>query len=72
MGAAIIDAIRSGLGLISDLASEFLTGFTTLFWNASTSSLTAFGTYSLVFLGVAITFSVIKLCLSVLRSNTGA
>lgn len=72
MGAAIIDAIRSGLGLISDLASEFLTGFSTLFWDSTNSALTTFGMYSLVFLGVAITFSVIKLCLNVLRSNTGA
>ena len=75
MGAQIIDAIKAGLGLISDLASEFLSGFTTLFWDATAGNgngaLTTFGMYSLVFLGIAITFSVIKLCLNVLRSNTG-
>lgn len=76
MGAAIIDAIKSGLGLIADLAEEFLTGFTTLFWDATANqgagALTAFGIFSLVMLGVAITFAVIKLVLNVLRSNTGA
>ena len=71
MGSAIIDAIKSGLGLIGDLANEFLEGFTTLFWDSTGNALTTFGTFSLVMLGVAITFSVIALCLNVLRSNTG-
>lgn len=75
MGSAIIDAIKSGLGLMGDLASEFLTGFTTLFWDATANSgagaLTVFGTYSLVMLGIAITFAVISLVFNVLRSNTG-
>lgn len=76
MGAAIIDAVKSGLGLIADLAQEFLTGFSTLFWDATANSgsgaLTTVGTFMLVFLGIAITMSVIKLCLNLLRSNTGA
>ena len=76
MGAAIIDAIKSGLGLIGDLASEFLEGFTTLFWDATANSnagaLTTFGTYALIMLGVAITFAVISLCLNTLRGSTGA
>lgn len=75
MGQAIIDAIKSGLGLIQDLAEEFLSGFSTLFWDATANSgngaLTTFGTYSLVFLGIAITMAVVKLCLSILRGNTG-
>lgn len=75
MGSEIINAIKSGLGLIGDLASEFLTGFSTLFWDATANSgsgaLTVFGTYSLVFLGIAITMAVIKLVLNILRSNTG-
>lgn len=75
MGAAIISAIKSGLGLMSDLASEFLTGFTTLFWDATANSgsgaLTTFGNYSLIMLGIAITFSIVALCFNVLRSNTG-
>ena len=32
MGSAIIDAIKTGLGLITDIAKELLTAFTTLFW----------------------------------------
>lgn len=75
MGTAILDAIKSGLGLMADLAEEFLTGFTTLFWDATANSgagaLTAFGTFSLIFLGISITFAVIALVLNVLRSNTG-
>ena len=76
MGQAIIDAIKSGLGLIADLASEFLNGFSTLFWDATANSgagaLTTFGMFSLIMLGIGITFAVIKLVLNILRSNTGA
>lgn len=76
MGQQIIDAIKSGLGLIADLASEFLNGFSTLFWDATANSgsgaLTTFGMFALVMLGIGITFSVIKLVLNILRSNTGA
>ena len=76
MGQQIIDAIKSGLGLIADLASEFLNGFSTLFWDATANSgsgaLTSFGMFALVMLGIGITFAVIKLVLNILRSNTGA
>lgn len=76
MGSAIIDAIKSGLGLIGDLASEFLTGFSTLFWdpaaNSNQGALTVFGTYALVMLGVAITFAVISLVMNLVRGGTGA
>lgn len=76
MGSQIIDAIKSGLGLIGDLASEFLNGFSTLFWDATANSgagaLTSFGLFSLVMLGIGITFSVISLVFNTLRSNTGA
>ena len=72
MGNSIISAIVSGLGLISNLASEFLTGFSTLFWNANNSTLTSFGTFALVMLGVAITMAVISLVLNLIRGNTGA
>lgn len=75
MGTAILEAIKSGLGLMADLANEFLSGFTTLFWDSTANSgagaLTVFGTYSLVMLGIAITFSVIALVFSTIRKNTG-
>ena len=75
MGAEIINAIKSGLGLISDLAGEFLSGFSTLFWDATANegagALTTFGTWALVMLGVAVSFSVIRLVMSLIRSNTG-
>lgn len=76
MGAAIIDAIKSGLGLIGDLAGEFLEGFSTLFWDSTANSgagaLTTFGTYALVMLGIAVTFAVISLVLNIFRGSTGA
>ena len=72
VGQDIVETIGSGLGLISDLASEFLLGFTALFWNTTNSTLTTFGIFALVMLGVAVSFAVIKLVLNILRSNTGA
>lgn len=75
MGAEVINAIKSGLGLISDLAKEFLDGFSTLFWDATANegagALTTLGTFALVMLGVAVSFSVIRLVMSLIRSNTG-
>ena len=75
MGTQIINAIKDGLGLIGDLASEFLSGFSTLIWDATLNSgnggLTVFGTYAFVMLGVAVTFAVISLVLGLFRGNTG-
>ena len=76
MGTAIINAIKSGLGLISDLANEFLNGFGTLFWDGTANSgaggLTDFATFALVMLGVSVSFAIVKLVLNIIRSNTGA
>lgn len=72
MGDAIIEAIGSGLGLMTNITNEFLNGFSTLFWNVESQTLTTFGTFALIFLGISITFAVVKLCLNILRSNTGA
>ena len=76
MGNAIIQAITSGLGLMSTIANEFLTGFSTLFWDATANSgaggLTTFGNFALIFMGVSITFAVVKLALNLIRGKTGA
>lgn len=69
-GDDIIGGITSGLGLITYIATAFLNGFTGLFY--VNGQLTNFAIYSLVMLGIAICFSVIKLCMNVMRSNTGA
>ena len=73
MGAAVIEAIQSGLGLMGDICKELLNGFSTLFWDASSGSgaLTTLGMFSLIFLGISITFAVVKLALNLIRSNTG-
>ena len=68
----ITDTIETGLGLISDLAQQFLNGFKGLFWDSQANKLSDFGLFAMVMLGVSITFAVISLCLNVLRSNTGA
>lgn len=76
MGTAIIEAITSGLGLIGDLAKEFLNGFSQLFWdptaNSGSGALSVFGTFALVMLGIGVSFAIIKLVLNLVRSNTGA
>ena len=75
MATAIIEAIKSGFGLLGDLAENFLTAFSTLFWDATANSgagaLTTFGNWSLIMLSIAIVFSVLMLAFNVLRSNTG-
>lgn len=76
MASQIIEAISSGLGLIGDITKELLTGFTNLFWVAPTTeggtgSLTVLGNFALIFLGISITFAVVKLCLNLIRNNTG-
>lgn len=77
MGSQIIEAIGSGLGLISNLAQEFLSGFTTLVWvpptgSETTGSLTPVAIFCFVMLGVSISFAVVKLTLNMVRGNTGA
>ena len=76
MGAQIISAIESGLGLIKSLAEEFLDGFTTLFWDPTAAegagALSTFGVFALVMLGVGVSFAVVKLVLNLIRTNTGA
>lgn len=75
MGSAIINAIKSGLGLIQDLAEEFLSGFNTLVWDATANdgagALTSIGTFAFVMLGVSVSFAIVKLVLNLIRGNTG-
>ena len=70
IGLDTIAGIASGLGLTTSLASEFLNGFTSLFW--VNNQLTNFAIFSLIMLGIAITFAVVKLIMALIRSNTGA
>lgn len=74
MGAAIIDAIKSGLSLVGELATNFLTGFKALFLETteSTTKLTAFGEYAFVMLGISIVFGMIGLACKLVTKNTGA
>lgn len=75
MASAIIEAIKSGLGLMQSIASELLNGFTTLFWDSTANSgageLTTLSNFALIFMGIAITFGVVKLALNLIRNNTG-
>lgn len=70
-GTSITDAITSGLGLMGDITTNFKNGFSSLIWNSEKNSLTTFGNFALIFLGVSITFAIVKLCLNLIRSKTG-
>jgi len=76
VGAEVINAVKSGLGLITDLANEFLSGFETLVWVPAEGQvaghLTSLGIFMFVMLGISVSFAVVKLILNILRGNTGA
>lgn len=75
MGSAIINAITSGLSLVGDLAKNFLTGFKTLFVVTGSdggTSLTEFGEYAFIMLGISIVFGMIGLACKLVTKNTGA
>ena len=76
VGNTIVDSITAGLGLMNPISNEFLTGFSTLFWDVTANSgaggLTTFGNFALIFMGVSITFAVVKLALNLIRGKTGA
>lgn len=71
-GNSIINSITSGLGLMGDITTNFKNGFSALIWNSEKNTLTTFGNFALIFLGVSITFAIVKLCLNLIRSKTGA
>lgn len=75
MAQQMITAIESGFSLLGELAGNFGTAFTTLFWDATANSgagaLTTFGNWSLIMLSVAIVFAVLMLAFNLIRSNTG-
>lgn len=76
MGAAIIEAITGGLGLIEDLATNFLSAFGTLFWNPTLNEgaggLTEFAVFGLIMLGISVAFSIVSLVFNLIKGNTGA
>lgn len=71
-GDSVIGSITSGLGLMDDITKQFGSGFGALIWDSTKNQLTIFGNFALIFLGVSITFSIVKLCLSLIRSKTGS
>lgn len=76
MGQAIIEAITSGLGLITELATNFLDAFGLLFWDASANAgaggLTEFAVFGLIMLGISVAFSIVSLVFNLIKGNTGA
>lgn len=71
LGSSIIGGITDGLGLIPNLAEEFLKGFTALFYDTEEETLTNFGYFSCAFLGISITMAVINLAMYLIRKNSG-
>lgn len=72
IGESVLTSITSGLGLITALATAFLTGFNNLIWDSTAGALTNAGVFAFVLLGVSVSFAVVKLILRILRNNTGA
>lgn len=76
MGTEIVNAIKSGLGMIGELCNQFLTGFSTLFWDSTANSgagaLTPFANFALIFLGISITLGCVSLVLHTISGKTGA
>lgn len=66
---SIVDGITEPLSLTKDLASNFLDGFTKLFYD--NNQLTNLAWFSLVFLGIAIVFGMVNLSMSLIGKNTG-
>lgn len=65
----IIDGITEPLSLTRDLASNFLDGFTKLFYD--NNQLTNLAWFSLVLLGIAILFGMVNLSMNLIGKNTG-
>lgn len=65
----IVDGITEPLSLTKDLASNFLDGFTKLFYD--NNQLTNLAWFSLVFLGIAIVFGMVNLSMNLIGKNTG-
>ena len=59
MGTAIINGISAGFSILSDLAENLVTGFSTLFLDTSTSTptLTGLGWFVMVMFGLGITIT---------------
>lgn len=65
----IVDGITQPLSITKDLASNFLDGFTKLFYD--NNQLTNLAWFSLVFFGIAIVFGMVNLSMSLIGKNTG-
>lgn len=63
MGTIIIDAIKSGLALVSELASAMNSGFNALFVDSTgnTIALTNVGQFAFILLGLGIAVGLAKL-----------
>ena len=73
---SVVEGITDGIGLLSPITNEFLNSFTSIFWDSTANdgegALTTFSSFALTFLGVSITFAVVKLALNLIRGKTGA
>lgn len=73
---SVVEGITDGIGLLSPITNEFLNSFTAIFWDSTANdgegALTTFSSFALTFLGVSITFAVVKLALNLIRGKTGA
>lgn len=69
MAAAIISAISSGLGIITDLGTALSTGFNAIM--VSGSGLTNVGTFAFILLGLGISVGIVKKCFNWITGRHG-
>lgn len=69
MADAIIAAITSGLGVITNLGSALSTGFNSVFVNGA--GLTNVGTFAFILLGLGISVGIVKKCFNWITGRHG-
>lgn len=72
MGSAIIDAIASGLGIITNLGNALNSGFNAIFLTAGENpALTNVGVFAFVLLGLGISVGIVKKCFNWITGRHG-
>lgn len=69
MAEAIVAAITSGLGVITNLGSALSTGFNSVF--VSGAGLTNVGTFAFILLGLGISVGIVKKCFNWITGRHG-
>lgn len=69
MAEAIISAINSGLGIVTNLGAALSSGFNSVFVNGT--GLTNVGTFAFILLGLGISVGIVKKCFNWITGRHG-